>query len=611
MNKNYILGLHIGHDATTALIDMDGNVLSAMAEERITRIKFHMGFPYDGIEEVLKMAGVQKSEVAYVVGSTKRQLFIGTEEYNNLFTTRDKKVIKGADIFNDAKSPSLSRVLKLISQKFASVEVSDKNKFLDESEQLTLRTLQALCKEVGLGHAEIVTYNHHLCHAASAYYYSGETDAIVFTMDGAGDGACATVSLAESGKINTVATFSDAVSPGRFYSEVTGFLGFKRLRHEGKLTGLAAYGNAEKYYNDLKQYISFDENKEVFVYKKTEGSSISKKINTLKKVYEGKITGIPHTVAINDFLVSKYDPKADMQDLAAAAQKILEDVSISFIKHYLKKHPKKKVLLAGGVFANVKLNQFIAKIPGVEFVYVHQNMGDGGLALGGAALHASIIQNKHICKKPEHVYWGNSYTNEEIEKELKKENIQYEFVPDIEVRIAQLMADSKVIGRFYGGMEYGPRALGNRSIIGSTTDRTINDWLNKKLKRTEFMPFAPSMIGDLAEDVLEGYSKHISSYTDRFMTITYNVAPKWREKLQATTHVDGTARPQVVFEENNSEYYKIIKEYYKITGIPAVMNTSFNMHEEPIVRTPYDAIRAFRQGCMDYLAVGNYLCKTP
>ncbi|MFN8322065.1 MAG: carbamoyltransferase C-terminal domain-containing protein [Chitinophagales bacterium] len=611
MNKKYILGLHIGHDATTALIDMEGNVLSAMAEERITRIKFHMGFPYDGIDEVLKMAGVQKSEIAYVVGSTKRQLFVGTDEYNNLFTTRDKKTIKGTDIFNDAKSPSISRVLKLISQKFTTPKITDRAKFLSESEQLTLNTLRKICTEIGLEHAEVFTYNHHLCHAASAYYYSGETDAIVFTMDGAGDGDCATVSLAEHGRLNTVASFSDAISPGRFYSEITGFLGFKRLRHEGKLTGLAAYGNASKYYNDLKQYISFDEKKELFVYKQNTANSLSKKINTIKKVYEGKITSIPHTVAIHDFLVSKYDPKTDMQDLAAAAQKILEDVSISFIKHYLKKYPKKKVLLAGGVFANVKLNQFIAEIPGVEFVYIHQNMGDGGLALGGAALHAATIQNKHICKKPADVYWGNGYTNEEIEKELKKENIQYEYVPDIEIKIAQLMADNKVIGRFYGGMEYGPRALGNRSIIGSTTDRTINDWLNKKLKRTEFMPFAPSMIGDLAEDVLEGYNKHISSYTDRFMTITYNVAPKWREKLQATTHVDGTARPQVVFEENNPEYYKIIKEYYKITGIPAVMNTSFNMHEEPIVRTPYDAIRAFRQGCMDYLAIGNYLCKTP
>lgn len=611
MSKKYILGLHIGHDATTAIIDMDGKVLSAMAEERITRIKFHMGFPYDGIEEVLKMAGIQKSDIAYVIGSTKRQLFSGTDEYNNLFTTKDKKVIRESDIFNDSNSPSLQRVVKLITQQFSSIG-KDFSNFSKESEELTLNTLKELCKEVGLGAAEVFTYDHHLCHAASAYYYSGESDALIFTMDGAGDGACATVSIGENGKIKTIASFTDAVSPGRFYSEVTGFLGFKRLRHEGKLTGLAAYGNATKYYNDLKQFIQFDAEKETFIYTQTtQKSALERKLNTLSKVYRGKMSNIPHMVAINDYLVSKYHPKNDMQDLAAAAQKILEDVSISFIKHYLKKHPKKKVLLAGGVFANVKLNQFIAEIPGVEFVYVHQNMGDGGLALGGAALHASILQNKHINQKPEHVYWGNSYTNEEIEKELKKANIQYEFVQDIEIKIAQLMADSKVIGRFYGGMEYGPRALGNRSIIGSTTDRTINDWLNKKLKRTEFMPFAPSMIGDLAEDVLEGYSKHISSYTDRFMTITYNVAPKWREKLQATTHVDGTARPQVVFEENNPEYYKIIKEYYKITGIPAVMNTSFNMHEEPIVRTPHDAIRAFKQGCMDYLAIGNYLCKTP
>ena len=158
-------------------------------------------------------------------------------------------------------------------------------------------------------------------------------------------------------------------------------------------------------------------------------------------------------------------------------------------------------------------------------------------------------------------------------------------------------------------MEYGPRALGNRTIMARPTDKNINDWLNKKLKRTEFMPFAPSMIIEEAHNVLENYENGPSKYADNFMTITYDVKPEWQEKTQATTHVDGTARPQVVTAEANPSYHKIITEYFKLSGIPVIINTSFNMHEEPIVTTPNDAIRSFEQGCLDYLAISNYLCE--
>jgi carbamoyltransferase len=207
------------------------------------------------------------------------------------------------------------------------------------------------------------------------------------------------------------------------------------------------------------------------------------------------------------------------------------------------------------------------------------------------------------------VYFGPEYSDDEIESELKKMGVAYEKQSDIELKVAQLIFDGKVVGRFKGRMEYGPRALGNRTIVARPTDKNINDWLNKKLKRTEFMPFAPSMIAEHADEVLENYEKRVSDYADNFMTITYDVKPEWREKTQATTHIDGTARPQVVTKEANPTYHRLIEEYYKLSGIPVVINTSFNMHEEPIVTTPNDAIRSFQQGCLDYLAIGNLLCE--
>lgn len=603
--STYILGLHIGHDATSAVIDGEGNVLAAMAEERITRIKYHMGFPYDGIDEVLKQAGLSTEDIDHVVLSTERQIFPDTPDYNKLFLTRDKAFIKESDYFNRPLDSFGTRVLKVLKSKVAG---GSGGYAPGEVEAYSLEQTKKLLAEVGLGHAEVTAYDHHHCHATSAYYLSGTKDALIITMDGAGDGHCATASIAENGVVKRVSGAADGISPGRFYSEITGFVGFKRLRHEGKITGLAAYGDPDKYYDQLKAFIRFDPATEQFTYDESLRSD-GGKMQTLRRMRKGINAALPHVADLYEYLEANFDPEKDMRDLAAAAQRILEELAVEYVSHFLKNHPTKNVLMAGGVFANVRVNQYIAEIPGVDFVYIHQNMGDGGLALGGAMAHLhEALGKENTCIQPTHVYYGNSYTNDEIKAALDAEGITYTFHEDVEKEIARLIHDGKVIGRFNGGMEYGPRALGNRSIIASTVDRTINQWLNDKLNRTEFMPFAPSMLADRAGEMLVDYDRGVSDYADRFMTITYHVKDEWHDRLQATTHVDGTARPQVVFEEGNASYYRIIKEYDALSGIPAIINTSFNMHEEPIVRTPQDAIRSFAHGCLDHLAIGNYIC---
>lgn len=261
--------------------------------------------------------------------------------------------------------------------------------------------------------------------------------------------------------------------------------------------------------------------------------------------------------------------------------------------------------------ANVKLNQRIHALEEVNRTFIHPGMGDDGLAVG-----AALYKCFQLCKKTktrfesnaiDNVYWGPEYSNKEIEQALDEFEFPYEFHERIESRVAGLLSDGKIVARFAGRMEYGPRALGNRSILYQTKDTTVNDWLNKRLKRTEFMPFAPVTIKEYAYQCYT--SLNGAEHTAKFMTITSDCTDGMKEHCPGVVHIDGTARPQLIEREINPSYYEIIDEYRKMTGVPSVVNTSFNMHEEPIVCTPNDALRAFRDGSLDYLAIGKFLVK--
>jgi carbamoyltransferase len=607
----HVVGLNSGHDATATVLDPAGRIVAAIAEERLSRVKLHMGFPFRALAESLRLAGIPTREVGAVALATRRLIFPGTPEYNALFFNRDLRTIRANDFFNH---PRLKPKAKLFFDLFMGNLTTSRRRlspreFAREAERMTLQKQREVLAELGLGHAEVLTYEHHLCHAASAAYLSGMTEALVITIDGAGDGLCATAHAFEGGRLRRLSAASDLVSPGRLYSEVTGFLGYKRLRHEGKVTGLAAFGDPARHYRELRRFLRFDPASEQFVYDDRKVSAVRSKFRTVRRILQDRLTTVPHVADFYDFLEANYDRRMDAKDLAAAAQRILEEVAVEYVDHFRKRHPSRNVLLAGGVFANVRVNQMVAEMPGVEFVYVHQNMGDGGIGTGAALLHRHATWGRpYEPRQPADVYFGPGYDDTQIEAELKKRGVRYERCADIEGRVARLVHEGKVVARFAGRMEYGPRALGNRSILAHTRDRSINEWLNKRLKRTEFMPFAPSVLGPHAKDLFDGYERGVSAYADTFMTITYRVRPGWRERLQAATHIDGTARPQVVWPEVNPPYYRIISEYHRLSGIPALINTSFNMHEEPIVATPADAIRSFQQGALDHLAIGSFLC---
>jgi carbamoyltransferase len=259
------------------------------------------------------------------------------------------------------------------------------------------------------------------------------------------------------------------------------------------------------------------------------------------------------------------------------------------------------------VHANVKLNQRLREIPGVEQIFVYPNMGDGGCGTGAAML---AFDRQVFCRGAvENVYFGPDYTPEQMESALQENKLVYQRLDNIEERVAELLTQDAIVGRFNGRMEYGPRALGNRSILYPAKDPAVNQWLNHQLGRTEFMPFAPAALASEAPRLFQNLSG--CEKTAEFMTITFDCTEQMKRQCPAAVHVDGTARPQLVSEHTNPSFHRILQRYFELTGIPAMINTSFNMHEEPIICSPDDAIRAFLTGRLDYLAIGPFLAQHP
>jgi carbamoyltransferase len=358
---------------------------------------------------------------------------------------------------------------------------------------------------------------------------------------------------------------------------VTSGLGFKPSRHEGKIVGLAAYGNPKLLADVLLDRFA------------VAGGDI-------------RING-----ALNHYFARALAGHFAKRDVAAAYQFVLEEVTRRAVSFWVAETGLSRVVMSGGVHANVKLNQRIREIPGVEAVFVYPNMGDGGCGTGAAML--ALGHDRMPKGGFQTVYFGPDYSDAEVRAALDAEGLRYEQCDDVEERVADLLAGNAIVARFNGRMEYGPRALGNRSVLYPAREPEVNQWLNKQLGRTEFMPFAPACLAEEAHRLfknLPGCEK-----TAEFMTITFDCTEEMKRHSPAAVHVDGTARPQLVRAENNPSFHRVLKAYHARTGIPVLINTSFNMHEEPIVGSPADAVRAFLLGNIDYLAVGPFLVPHP
>lgn len=430
-------------------------------------------------------------------------------------------------------------------------------------------------KKFGLAD-KLVRFDHHLSHSANAYYTSGFDDALIVTLDGYGSGLAGSVAVGKQGKIERIHEMEYPCSLGEFYERVTSSLGFRPGRHEGKIVGLAAYADPDVLFETVRSF-----------FEVKDGDVLYK---------------LPHNFFFTRHLAAKYAKPY----VGAAFQKVIEHVACEYVSYHQQKTGLKNLVLSGGVVANVKTNQRLFEIPGIENVFVHPAMGDDGCGVGAALLLTGEKQQLTPYTLND-VYFGPGFSEEEMEKALKDAGLTPERPGDLEKRVAELLVDGKIVARFNGRMEYGPRALGNRSILYHAKDPSVNLWLNTQLKRTEFMPFAPATLYEHREKCYKNMEG--AEYTSEFMTITFDCTDFMLEQCPAAVHVDKTARPQLVRKDRNESFYRIIEEYYKLTGNPSIINTSFNMHEEPIVCTPQDAIRAFQLGHLHYLAMGPFLVK--
>lgn len=490
--------------------------------------------------------------------------------YGNITMDDIDKVVIGWDY---------EKLYEMLGKKFISKEEMSKALFNDEK------------------YADKIEYlTHHQAHAYSAFIPSNYDKALVLIVDGQGEYMGTSVYLADRNSKNLKLLMETPVSLGYFYTGITKQIGFKG-GEEGKTMGLASYGEPT-YVEELRKLINLDENGNINcafhidkVGKDEEKASLEKWKELLSNIIpkrNGKIIEVTEDIL----------PYAN---LAKSSQVILEEIMCGLIKKYVKETGVHDVCIAGGVGLNCPTSSAVENMEEVSSVFVQPAANDGGISLG-AAIKGAIDLGDDV--KIEMIpYLGPEYSNKEIEKALKEKDYNYDEFDNIEEVIARLLAEGKIVANYQGRLELGPRALGNRSLLASPEKYEMLVRMNELKGREVWRPLAPAVMYDKQEIVFDSdiFSPH--------MTKNFKVLNEMKDRLQAITHVDGTARIQSVTKEYNELFYNIINEFYKLTGIPVVINTSFNVKGEPIVCTPQEAIDSFERMNLDYLSIGNYLVK--
>jgi len=597
-----ILGINYSHDASACLI-VNSKVVMAIEEEKMSRVKQDKGWPVHAISKILQSAGLSPSDIDVVAFGGHAYAYNGVNETKFRFSKNPA----------DKRAEIRDRIMTYYHLKKTTISNSNQQLFEDE------------VRKQGFTKAIVKFYNHHLCHAYSAFYAAPFTSDIIITADGYGDNeAFNYYSFDTVNGIKPLQINDHSKSIGQFYSAITKLLGFRPMRHEGKITGLAAFGKPTELVDLFRSLFKYDENGKFIRFPFTpEGKfkidpaqlahlSLRERINFYTSENE-TAREYSYNAAVMLNWIKKVTEGHSKEDIAFACQLITEEVVVAHTKKIIDQYfPGKKVKLslAGGLFANVRVNQELYEMFEVENVFVQPAMGDAGLSLGAAIMH-DISLHKDLSTELyrfKTTFIGPDYADE-VESFVKSQGPEYEvrLMENPAKEIAQLINDNVIIGFWHGAMEWGPRALGHRSMILNTFDRKVNDTLNQRLNRTEFMPFAPSVIDYMVKTYMPAYDETCPAAD--YMTITYDVDPKYHEQLQAVVHVDGTARPQVVTKATNPYYYDIIDEFYKISGCGAIVNTSFNVHEEPIVSAPETAFKALKDDRIDVLVLDNYLLR--
>ncbi|MDX3638412.1 carbamoyltransferase [Streptomyces sp. MB09-02B] len=555
-----VLGI-TNNDLAGACLVEDGAIVAAASEERFTRIKDHKTWPTRSIDFVLNEGGTSLDAVDALAYGWNAGF--DADRHLLLYVDRIAEEVR--------KNPnSFPHLRKRISDEIAN-DKQKRGEFDDFVESNGLRS-------------KVAYVDHHEAHGIGAFLCSPFDEALVVTCDGRGDFQSLTVSYCTEQKTEVLQRETSIDSLGYFYGRITKLLGYRPNRHEGKITGLAANGNPTKALPLMQKMIHIDD---------------SNRIRGLcGDFFQPSYNGYTDELTAE---VAKHDPA----DIAAAAQEHIESILSTLVARHIAAVPTGNVCLSGGVFANVKLNQRIFEAAGVHNVYVMPPMGDGGLPLQAAV----VVSHRRTAMRPKAPSMALGPDSTISTEQLDGIICEY---PTLSVRridhgmekiVVDALTDGQVVGTFRGRMEFGPRALGNRSVLYRTDDVAINDWLNARLNRTEFMPFAPITAEELAADCYVGWSsEHVSA---RFMTITYECREQFSKACPAVVHVDGTARPQIVRKQDDPFLHRVLLSWHERTGQAALVNTSFNKHEEPIVGSHRDALEALRSGAIDVLVVDD------
>ena len=563
----YILGLTTLGDSAATLIK-DGEMVAAIEEERFSRKKHHSGFPYKAIQYCLDYAGITLKDVAHV------------GHYWKPWILRHKamQALKSALI-----SPAMfkARADRGVAQ-------------VGESYLGMFKHPQRLREHFGASDFKFHYLEHHQTHAASAFLVSPFDSAAILTWDGTGEDTTTLFCQGKDNKIKVLKRIKLPHSLGQFYSAVTNYIGFDMFTgDEWKVMGLAAYGKPEFY-----DFFS----EKVLIKNGNSGFKFDIKVldHHLAKHYQFSETIVKE---IGPGRKKGEELTEHHWNIACSAQKVVEDTAIHLVKQIKEMTDEENLCMAGGVAFNSVMNGRIFHETPFKNFYVQPAAGDAGCSLGAAYYVWHQILNKPRKYVMNNAYWGPKFTNDECQKALDTAGLEYETLPDevLLPRLAKMISEGAIIGWFNGRSEWGPRALGARSFLADPRRADMRQVLNDKVKLREwFRPLAPSMLEEYGKEIF-GVEHH-----DPFMITVIQVAEEWKKKIPAVVHVDGSARPQMVNKAVNPRYWNLINEFRKLTGIPLLLNTSFNI-QEPIVCTPENAINTFGNANFDALVLENNL----
>lgn len=594
----YILGISaFYHDSAAALIH-DGDIVAAAMEERFSRKKHDNGFPTQAALFCLEQAGITADELDYVVFYEKP-----LQKFERILLTTLNTFPKSWDVWREAMVSWLK-------------------------EKLWVKS--AIRNALHVDFDKVIFCDHHMSHAASAFFASPFREAAVFTVDGVGEWTTTTLGTARStwegdpaGGSNEISLFSEQRFPhsiGLLYSTFTAWLGFRVNNGEYKVMGMAPYGQP-RYLDQVYKLIKVDQstgayslNLDYFDY-----------IHSVERSYSSKFVdlfGAPRPPEA-DFFTMKTNPeraseKAAMDlnqhyaDVAASIQQVTEDTLVSICNYLHQKTDMKKLVMAGGVALNTKANWRLLNETPFEEIYIQPAAGDDGGALGAALWAYHIMLGKPRKTAMPHAYWGKGYSDAECKAFLDERSIPYERFDDNPDKLAEFIADAltheSVIGLHQGRFEWGPRALGNRSILADPRFDSMKEVVNTKIKfREPFRPFAPVILRDRAPEYFN-YKQVAEHEAPRYMLMVAPFREEKQDQVQAVCH-EGTGRLQAIDRETNPLYYDVVKHFGEATGVPVVLNTSFNLRGEPIVNTPRDAFNTFKNSDIDMLVLGSFVVR--